>query len=133
MSIRPFVPVLLAGQLVCSVGCESAQPTTAPTPSTSRHLQVGENVAELRVNGMSCPLCANNITQQLRLIRGVEQVEIDLGRGIVLVGVSPERRPTPAQFKAAVAASSFTLVDLNVPWAAKQAETQPAETQPASP
>lgn len=131
MSIRPFVLVLLAGLWAGEIGCESAQPTTAPAASSSQHLEVGENVAELRVNGMSCPLCANNITQQLKLIRGVERVEIDLGRGIVRVGVSPARRPTPAQFKAAVAASSFTLVDLNVPWAEKQAETQPAATQSA--
>ncbi len=116
--------------LVIALGCHATQPTTAP--AVTGRLKTGENVAELRVNGMSCPLCANNITQQLKLVRGVEAVEIDLGTGIVRVGVSPERRPSPAQFKAAVAASGFTLVDMVVPWTSQQpAETQPAATQPA--
>lgn len=70
--------------------------------------------ATLRVNGLSCPLCAHNIDQQLMRVPGVRAVFVDLGKGEVTVAVSETNAPSREQFVRAVAASGFSLVDIKM-------------------
>jgi len=67
------------------------------------------------VNGMGCPLCATNVDQQLRRVRGVEAVKINLGTGIVSVSLDPKLTPPEAALAQAVRDSGFTLVRIQMP------------------
>ena len=40
---------------------------------------------ELKVNGMTCGSCVASVTQALKRVPGVQDVEVDLGRGIARV------------------------------------------------
>lgn len=66
--------------------------------------------AILWVNGLGCPQCATNIDLQLERMRGVNSVNVDLSNGKVTVGLSGDRRPSPAQLGKAVGDAGFTLV-----------------------
>ncbi|MCH2101534.1 MAG: heavy-metal-associated domain-containing protein [Planctomycetes bacterium] len=63
----------------------------------------------LKVKGMSCPNCANNITHELMEIPGVEHVDIDMGAGRVSV-LSNEMLPPDFKLQEAVRSAGFTPV-----------------------
>lgn len=85
-------------------GSPTARPTAPPT-------------ALVWVNGMGCPLCANNVDQQLKSVPGVENVTINLGTGLVQVALSATAPPTEAQLATAVENTGFTLVSIQMPGA----------------
>ncbi len=64
--------------------------------------------AVIWVKGMSCPLCANNISLKLNALAGVSDVQVDLGDGRVLVAMSGRDRPTDSQLNNAVRQAGFT-------------------------
>ncbi len=66
--------------------------------------------ATLWVYGMSCPKCVSNIDITLKDLVGVSQVQINMAAGIVQVGFSGERHPTPRQLAKAVDNAGLTLV-----------------------
>lgn len=80
------------------------------TPSST-----GSRTALIWVNGMACPLCSNNVDQQLKRLPGVESVRINLGTGLVSVGLDPANQPTEAALARAVNNSGFTLVRIQMP------------------
>ena len=120
MRLHAFI--ILAAAVMAFAGCGPSSST-----STSNDIVTGgdqsvvaaapadSNTAVLHVNGMGCPLCANNVDQQLLAIKGVEQVKIDLGTGQVLARLSPDNQPTREQLAKAVADSGFTLVKIDMP------------------
>lgn len=95
----------------------TAGPTTAsPTPGVPIPAAgTSSPTALVWVNGMGCPLCANNVDQQLKALRGVEDVTINLGTGLVQVALSPTTPPTEAQLAKAVQNTGFTLVSIQMP------------------
>lgn len=64
----------------------------------------------MRVNGLSCPLCATNIEGQLKRLPGVNIVDIDLDQGLVSVSMGGKERPTRAQIARAIEDAGFTVV-----------------------
>lgn len=80
------------------------------TPSST-----GSRTALIWVNGMACPLCSNNVDQQLKRLPGVESVRINLGTGLVSVGLDPANQPTEVALARAVNNSGFTLVRIQMP------------------
>ncbi len=74
----------------------------------------GDRVAMLWVNGMGCPLCANNVERQLRQLDGVERVTVNLGTGAITAHLDEHARPTREQLERAVTNSGFTLVRAEV-------------------
>lgn len=64
---------------------------------------------ELRVDGLSCPFCAYGIEKKLMQTEGVESVEIDLQRGVVVVNVGEGVTLTEPQMKRLVSDAGFTL------------------------
>jgi copper chaperone CopZ len=71
--------------------------------------------ATLVVHGLSCPLCAHNIDQQLMRVRGVDSVMTDLGEGEVYLGLAESPKPTRAQLARAINEAGFTLVSIRTP------------------
>ena len=70
----------------------------------------GTETATLTVNGLSCPLCANNTDLTLKKIPGVKQTKTDLAAGQITVWYDPQQKPTQQQFADAIADAGFTLV-----------------------
>lgn len=106
-------------------GCASndaATTTTADsTPIQATTLQTGayanqpiaDDAIVLRVNGMSCPKCANNIDKQLTSIPGVGGARVDMGAGEVTVSFdSKASHPSQQQLADAIERSGFTLVGM---------------------
>ncbi|OWY72910.1 hypothetical protein B7486_00785 [cyanobacterium TDX16] len=67
-------------------------------------------VAVLRVSGLSCPLCAHNIHQQMMAIPGVRGVRVDLGKGEVIVGLANKGAPDGKTLGNAVEQSGFGML-----------------------
>jgi copper chaperone CopZ len=92
--------------------CASTQ-TTESTP-TYDVAPIAANSASLRVNGMSCPKCANNIERQMKTLAGVRRVDIDLGQGLVTVSFDAKgSHPSQAQLAEAIEKTGFTLVSID--------------------
>jgi len=66
--------------------------------------------ALLWVNGLGCPLCASNIDHQLKRVRGVKAISVDLGVGVVKLNLIQGRQPSPYTLGEAVEDAGFTLV-----------------------
>ena len=69
-------------------------------------------VAVLRVSGLSCPLCAHNIHQQMMAIPGVRGVRVDLGKGEVIVGLANKGAPDGKTLGNAVEQSGFGMLGI---------------------
>ncbi len=70
------------------------------------------NAAVLYVNGLGCPLCASNIDRQLKRVRGVTSINVDLSVGRVELGLLTGKQPSPARLGDAVEDAGFTLVKI---------------------
>jgi len=67
---------------------------------------------DLRVDGLSCPFCAYGIEKKLKKTEGVETVDIDLKRGVVVVKTREGVKLTEPQMKQLVKDAGFTLKSL---------------------
>ena len=97
--------------LLASLGCASAdrrEPETQPAPRTTVESTSGQS-ATLTVHGLACPLCAHNINKQLLKVSGVQNVDVDLGSGLVRVRFADGTQPSDKELAAAVRAGGFTL------------------------
>jgi copper chaperone CopZ len=68
--------------------------------------------AKLWVNGLGCPLCASNIDRQLKRVRGVKAINVDLSVGVVKLNLIQGRQPSPYTLGEAVEDAGFTLVKI---------------------
>lgn len=71
-----------------------------------------EQDVELVVFGLSCPLCATNLDNQLRRISGVAGHQVDLESGIIQVQVRSGGFVQTASLRKAVTDAGFTLQDI---------------------
>ncbi len=92
-------------------GCASGGAEAEPVVVGEREAIESDRVAMV-VRGMSCPKCADNIDLQLKSVRGVRDVAIDLGTGEVLVEFEAKVHPTRADLERAIEKSGFTLVSI---------------------
>lgn len=90
-------------------------PTVASATPPPADAVTSARTALLWVNGMGCPLCSNNVDQQLRQVRGVEDVRINLGTGLVSAELSATEPPTEQQLATAIDRTGFTLVRIQMP------------------
>jgi copper chaperone CopZ len=94
-------------------GCASMQAGT-PGHDGSDEVIAGDR-AVLVVHGMSCPLCANNVDEQLLAVPGVTAVSLDMGSGEATVTLDGTGRTTRGQLADAIDRSGFTLRDVRMP------------------
>ena len=69
---------------------------------------------ELRVDGLACPYCAYGIEKAFMQTEGVEAVDIDFDRGVVLVRTAEGTRLRKAQAEQVVEDAGFTLRDIRI-------------------
>lgn len=115
--------------LIASVGLLSACATTpAISPGSEENAVVHHVSAEdiaatkskvplvgdsalLYIQGLGCPQCVTNIEPQLKRIKAVETIKIDLGTGTAALTFKPGvARPSPMRLHDAVADGGLTLV-----------------------
>ncbi|MCC3271831.1 heavy-metal-associated domain-containing protein [Arthrobacter zhangbolii] len=69
----------------------------------------------LNISGMTCGHCVASVTEELKAISGVDDVQVDLNAGGVSTAtVTSERAIAPAEFGEAVAEAGYTVVDAGV-------------------
>lgn len=85
-------------------GCATTTPRSAADASPD-----GAPDIQVYAQGLSCPLCAHNLDEQLRKVSGIRDVRIDLGAGRADLWFEPDVRPDDAAIARAVDDSGFTL------------------------
>ena len=108
--LKPLFALLLC---VTLASCSSQQALEASKSPTISDQPVAPPTATLVVHGLSCPQCATNVDKQLLAVRGVQQVNVNLGTGQVVVLVSKDQPPTGTQLADAVKKSGYTLVRID--------------------
>lgn len=112
------VPLLALG--VSLTGCSSSSSGGAEAAMSDGSARVSEaaydpaqpieaSSAVLKVRGMSCPKCANNITLKLKEVQGVSEVLINMGIGEVIVSFEETVHPSREQLASAISGAGFTL------------------------
>jgi copper chaperone CopZ len=117
---RTALPLCLlssALSLLSLSGCGATQSAKASpgVTTTAADAPIAASSATLIVHGMSCPLCASNVDQQLKEIPGVTAALVDMGSGKVKVAFAKDARVTRKQIEAAVYKSGFTLAEVRIP------------------
>ncbi len=110
-----LVPALLTGcaSTPAADSDGNTPPASAAAEARADITPIASSGAVLRVNGMSCPKCANNIDRQLRSMPGVADLSIDLGLGVVRVGFDEgAAHPSRADLASAIDRTGFTLVSI---------------------
>lgn len=64
-------------------------------------------VYTIGVDGLSCPFCAYGIEKQLGKLDGVDQVKVDIEKGVVVVTMTDGNTLTDDQLKAAIERAGF--------------------------
>ncbi len=62
----------------------------------------------MRVDGLACPYCVYGIEKKLKAIEGVENIDVDLDAGLVVVDVSEGVTLTEPQMKTLFQDAGFT-------------------------
>jgi copper chaperone CopZ len=117
MNMNRLVPLLLVFSFVfVVVGCGSSSTTSTTTlVGLNSDVVIDPPSVVLTVQGMSCPLCANNIDRSLLKIPGITSAKIDLGAGTVLVTLAPGSRVRQADLQRAIDDAGYTLQSIEVP------------------
>lgn len=101
-------------QLNTARSSTSPAASLAPTASIEPTPANGPAKATIQVRGMSCPLCAHNIEQQLTKLTQVSNVQIDLGKGEVLADVTDSSEGTKFAMKQAIQDAGFTAMSVSM-------------------
>jgi copper chaperone CopZ len=104
-----YIMILAA---VLASGCVAPDGTLSKNDFSGTNLSSSRTVV-LTVHGLSCPLCSNNLTGQLKKISGVDGAGIDLNTGAVTVNLAEGHTVTAADLAGAVKNAGFTLKEIN--------------------
>jgi copper chaperone CopZ len=109
--------LVIAGGLTL-IGCASSttpdvSATTRPAASEPSGI-IDASQATLTVFGMSCPQCSNNLNLQLSAIDGVDNVDVDLGSGDIVVSLQPGKVTVEA-LRSRVLIAGYTLDSIRIP------------------
>ncbi|HEC12753.1 MAG TPA: copper chaperone [Acidiferrobacteraceae bacterium] len=63
---------------------------------------------QMRVDGLACPYCAYGIEKKLKKIEGVEKIDVDLNKGLVIVKVADGVKLTEKQMTQLFKDAGFT-------------------------
>lgn len=66
----------------------------------------------LNISGMTCGHCVASVTEELKAINGVDDVQVDLNAGGISAATVTSSRPVPpAELSEAVAEAGYLVVD----------------------
>ena len=84
------------------------------TLAASSQAFAGESQYRMRVDGLACPYCAYGIEKNLKKIDGVEEIEVDLNNGLVIVNVAEGVALTDEQMSKLFNDSGFTFRSMSI-------------------
>ena len=64
---------------------------------------------DIRVDGLACPFCAYGIEKTFSKTEGVDSVDIDIEKGLVIVKTGAEKTFTEAELKTIIHDAGFTM------------------------
>lgn len=120
---RTIAFALVASSLVSITGCATTSERTTPAPTTTGAASsdsaydlaskspIPSDRVTLRVNGLSCPLCASNVDRQIGALGGVTSTEVNFERGTIDLSLT-DPRPSPFALERAIDRAGFTLVGI---------------------
>jgi len=94
--------------------------STDASPAATEDVAASADVIEastatIVVSGLSCPMCATNIDQQMGRVEGVKTALVDLSKGHVRLSLHPNARVTRSRLVKAVEDSGFTVREIIAP------------------
>jgi copper chaperone CopZ len=104
--------LIRAGLLVSTtllVGCETTSTRNNPETTQMKSEFVFASHAEMRVDGLGCPMCAESISILLGNIDAVQDSRVDLSTGTVSVDLDPSVAASPAELRSAIDDGGFTF------------------------
>ena len=99
--------VVLSAALVALTACCGCMP---PKETTMPHQGMACSTA--KVSGMTCEACASTVTANLKKIKGVTDVSVDVAKGAVTVYTAPKAKLSTAEVKKVVEFSGYKLVSV---------------------
>lgn len=119
ISLKILTVIMLIFAGACSeeakkadIESESKIQADSPSSNTEKEDEIKSDKVTLQVKGMSCPLCATNISKKVLELDGVEKLSSDLKTGQVLVHLSADNKPSREDFRKAVTDAGFTLASV---------------------
>lgn len=79
------------------------------TPALADH---GENVIDLKVNGMVCDFCAQSILKVFEENEGVENIDVYLDNGMVILTLKEEATITDEEIEEKIYYAGYDLVSI---------------------
>ncbi len=83
--------------------------TFLPRAAHSRILEV-----TVTVEGLACPFCAYGIEKKLKRVEGVNSIDVEMERGVVIITAENDRSVNIGQVPGAVKDSGFSLSQMKV-------------------
>ncbi len=71
-----------------------------------------EHTATIAVDGLSCPFCAYGLEKNLKKLKGIETVDINMKTGKVTVMIRPDADVDDRALRQAVRKAGFTARDI---------------------
>jgi mercuric ion binding protein len=71
--------------------------------------QAADAIYALQVDGLACPFCVYGIEKQLSAIDGVDNIKVDISKGLVIVTMKQDANLSEEQALQAVTDAGFTL------------------------
>lgn len=87
MKERTQTPMEAAAALALGVALVAAPPTALPADAQEGPSGQQDRVIRVKILGMSCPFCAYGAKQKLKMLEGVEEVEVDLESGVATLAM----------------------------------------------
>ena len=84
-------------------------PTIAAATGDAEPVQLHPGTASARVNGLSCPLCAESLIATINRIEGVGNASLDLGSGTLTMDIG-KQPPSADRIAKAIDDAGFTFV-----------------------
>ena len=98
----------------CGCGSNSNKGLTIQTASTAETTNPSANTVTLKIDGMTCGHCVASVTEELREVPGVSDVDIDLAAGGTSTATVTTSAPVEySALKAAVTEAGYTPVSVN--------------------
>ncbi len=73
---------------------------------------VTKQKASIQVDGLSCPFCAYGLEKNLKKVKGIESVDIDMKTGKATVIIKSDRQVDDQALRQAVKKAGFTARDI---------------------
>ncbi len=99
--MKSFLMIATLVTLTACCGCLNGSKMTTHSASSS--------CAQVKVSGMTCEACSITVSENLKKLSGVKDVQVDVGSGIVKIFSETPSSITSDQVKSIIEKSGYTF------------------------